>query len=64
MFHEFFAGSRLLDWPLVALGIFLAAFLAAVVYAVVGLRSSAKVRELSRLPFDDEGESREEEAQA
>jgi hypothetical protein len=60
MFQEYFAGSRLLQWPLVALAIFIAAFLMAVLYAVVGLRGSRKVSELSRMPLEDDPDLRPE----
>lgn len=64
MYQEFFAGSRFLDWPLVALGIFFVAFITAVVYAVVGQRDKVKVKELSLMPLDDESDACREEARA
>ncbi|MEZ5065081.1 MAG: hypothetical protein R3B81_10125 [bacterium] len=56
MFQEFFHGSDLLMWPLVALGIFFALFVGAVVHAVFGLRGR-RLDHVSSLPLqsDDEG---------
>lgn len=52
MVQDYFAGSPFLIWPLVGLGLFLVAFAAVLVYAVVGLRNRAAVDRLAGLPLD------------
>jgi hypothetical protein len=54
MFQDFYAHSRLLIWPLIGLGIFLASFVGVLLYILIALRDRAKVERLSRLPLETE----------
>jgi hypothetical protein len=53
MFHDFFAGSPHLAFPIVGLIFFLAAFAAVLGHVCFGLRRSRDVDPLAALPFED-----------
>jgi hypothetical protein len=58
MFAQFYsARGDLLIWPLLGLGIFLASFVAVLVYVLIGLRDRGRRAELAALPLNDEGEA-------
>jgi hypothetical protein len=54
MFHDFFAGSDLLHWPLVALGIFFTVFVAVVIRVLVGFRKGSRMDHVASLPLEDD----------
>ncbi|MFH1845138.1 MAG: hypothetical protein ABIF77_18275 [bacterium] len=54
MFQQFYAGSDLLIWPLVGLGIFFVTFVAVLLYVLVFLRGSKSVDHLAALPLEDD----------
>ena len=52
MFEQFYADSDLLTWPLVGLFIFVAAFVAVVLFVFIGMRNSRVVDHLAQLPLE------------
>ncbi len=54
MFGEFYAGSNLLMWPLIGLGIFVVAFIAVLLYVLVVVRDRHKLDRLAALPLEDD----------
>jgi hypothetical protein len=54
MFHDFYAQSRHLIWPLLGLLIFLAGFAGVLIYVLFGLRDPERVRRLARLPLESD----------
>lgn len=54
MFEQFYADSELMTWPLVGLFIFVAAFVAVVLFVFVGLRNSRAIDHLAQLPLETE----------
>ena len=54
MFAQWFAGSDLLVWPLVGLGIFFVTFVAVVGRAVFGMRGGRADR-MASLPLEEDG---------
>ena len=54
MFAHWFHGSHLLVWPLVGLGIFFAAFLAVLLWVILGMRDERRLARLSSLPLEDD----------
>ena len=64
MFQQFYAGSDLLVWPLVGLGIFVLGFVAVLLYVGVVLRGSPLIDHLAALPLADDttGLAEDEEA--
>lgn len=56
MFGEYYAGSDLLMWPLVGLGIFVVAFIGVLLYVLVVVRDRHTLDRMAALPLeDDEG---------
>ena len=56
MFHEFYARSELLIWPLIGLIIFLAVFAGVLAFVFFGLRDKDKMDEIAALPLEpDQG---------
>ncbi|NTV03619.1 hypothetical protein HGA89_01710 [bacterium] len=53
MSEWFFRDNPLLAWPLVGLGIFVAAFLMVVLYVTVVLRRDRDLERMAALPLDD-----------
>ena len=51
MYAEFYAQNPLLFWPLVGLVIFVASFVAVLLYVAFGLRERGKVEYLAALPL-------------
>ena len=51
MYAEFYAHNPLLFWPLVGLVIFVASFVAVLLYVAFGLRERSKVEYLAALPL-------------
>jgi cbb3-type cytochrome oxidase subunit 3 len=54
MFQQFYAGSDLLIWPLIGLGIFIVAFVAVVVYVLFFMRRGPELDRVAALPLDDD----------
>jgi len=52
MFHDYFAGSDLLLWPLVGLLLFVISFAAILFHVTVNLRDRRAVEHLASLPLD------------
>ncbi|MCB1161660.1 MAG: hypothetical protein R3C71_05525 [Candidatus Krumholzibacteriia bacterium] len=52
MFHDYFAGSNLLVWPIVGLLLFVASFAAILLHVSVNLRDRRAVEHLASLPLD------------
>ena len=59
MYHDFFAKSPLLAYPLIALVLFMALF-AIVVVRVMGQRGRELERTVGRLPLEDQEDTRHE----
>jgi cbb3-type cytochrome oxidase subunit 3 len=55
MFKEWLAGRGLGVYPLVAMAIFIAVFLAVLAHTFLGRGRKENLNRLSMLPFDDEG---------
>jgi hypothetical protein len=56
MFADFYAQNPLLFWPLVGLVIFVASFVAVLLYVAFGLRERGKVEYLAALPLGSDAE--------
>ncbi len=57
MYQQFLANSDLLQWPLLALGIFFAVFVAVLVYVLVGLRGRRpEIDRMAASPLEDDEE--------
>jgi hypothetical protein len=54
MFQQFYAGSDLLVWPVVGLGIFILSFLAVVSYVFLFMRRGDDLERVAALPLDDD----------
>ena len=54
MFQQFYAGSDLLIWPLIGLGIFLVSFIAVIVYVLFFMRRGPELDRIASLPLDDD----------
>lgn len=54
MFADYFAGSDLLLWPIVALAIFFSVFVGVLVRIAVGLRKGARLDHVASLPLESE----------
>jgi cbb3-type cytochrome oxidase subunit 3 len=54
MYQEFYAGSDLLVFPLIGLGIFFVAFVAVIVYVLFFMRRGRELDRIASLPLDDD----------
>ena len=51
MYKEFYAGSDLMNWPLIGLGIFVLTFIGVLLYVFVGLKDSPTIDRLAAMPL-------------
>ncbi|MFN8179340.1 MAG: hypothetical protein U0167_15525 [bacterium] len=54
MFADWLAGSDLLVWPLVGLGIFFVTFLGVLIHVLLGMRDAGPRSRVAALPLDDD----------
>jgi hypothetical protein len=54
MYAQWFAGSDLLVWPLIGLGIFFVTFVAVLIWIFVGMRDTRRTGALAAMPLRDD----------